>query len=319
MKTDCNNQDTKTAARRNGRGHRQKVESCSALFLALWLSLGYLQASRAGINAGESADPRDLQSPPGDYFSNWFKRVDETLAEQPHWIAPIFLTTPLLTELYRYDQNWQHLSNGGGNLKVFGAGKGLELIPARTIQLILGVPPYEQRSGKNAAQGIGDYPFLLIKNRFLSANEENGNYVLTGFLAFSAPVGSRAFTTNNFAITPTIAVGKGWGNFDMQLTFSSTFPTGDVHTLGTPLLTNLTFQYHLLELLWPEVEVNYTYWPNGANRGKNQVFITPGVVLGRIRLYGRLTLTVGTGYQFAVSDAHPQYENNWILSVRTNF
>jgi hypothetical protein len=57
----------------------------------------------------------------------------------------------------------------------------------------------------------------------------------------------------------------------------------------------------------------------GANRGKNQVFITPGVVLGRIRLYGRLTLTVGTGYQFTVSDAHQQYENNWILSVRTNF
>jgi hypothetical protein len=44
-----------------------------------------------------------------------------------------------------------------------------------------------------------------------------------------------------------------------------------------------------------------------------------GVVLGRIRLYGRLTLTAGTGYQFAVSDAHPQYEKNWILSVRTNF
>jgi hypothetical protein len=39
----------------------------------------------------------------------------------------------------------------------------LELIPAKTIQLILGVPPYFQRSGKHAAQGIGDYPFLLIK------------------------------------------------------------------------------------------------------------------------------------------------------------
>jgi hypothetical protein len=118
LKTNCNNQDTKTAVRRKVRGHRQKVESCSALFLALWLGLGYLQASRAGINADESTNPRDLQSAPGDYFSNWFKRVDETQAEQPHWIAPIFLTTPLLTELYRYDQNWQHLSNGGGNLKV---------------------------------------------------------------------------------------------------------------------------------------------------------------------------------------------------------
>jgi hypothetical protein len=59
--------------------------------------------------------------------------------------------------------------------------------------------------------------------------------------------------------------------------------------------------------------------PLAISRGKNQIFITPGVLLGRIRLYGRLTLTVGTGYQFAVSDAHPQYENNRILSVRTNF
>jgi hypothetical protein len=29
---------------------------------------------------------------------------------------------------------------------------------------------------------------------------------------------------------------------------------------------------------------------------RRQVFITPGVVLGRIRLYGRLTLTVGTDH-----------------------
>jgi hypothetical protein len=299
--------------------HRQKLQICSAWFLALWLNLGYLQTSRAGIDAGEFAESRDLQSALGEYFNDWFKRVDETQAVQPHWIAPLVTTTPLLTELYRYDQNWEHLSNGAGNVRVFNGGKGLELIPAKTIQLVFGLPPYEQRSGKNAAHGIGDYPFLLIKNRFLSANEENGNYVLTGFLAFSAPVGSHGFTTNNFAITPTIAAGKGWGNFDMQLTFGGTFPTGDAHTLGTPLLTNLTFQYHLLELLWPEVEVNYTYWPNGANSGKNQVFLTTGVVLGRIRLSGRKTLTVGAGYQFAVSHDHPQFDNNWILSVRTNF
>jgi hypothetical protein len=313
------NSDKKPAMYRIIWSHKQKVQICSAWFLTLWLNLGYLQSSRAGIDTGEFPGGRDLQSASGDYFSDWFKRVDETQAVQPHWIAPLFTITPLLTELYRYDQYWEHLSNGGGNLKVFDAGKGLELIPAKTIQLIFGLAPYEQRTGKNAAQGIGDYPFLLIKNRFLCANEENGNYVLTGFLAFGAPVGSRAFTTNNFAITPTIAAGKGWGKFDIQLTFGSTFPTGDVHTLGTPLLTNVTFQYHLLELLWPEVELNYTYWPNGANRGKNQIFITPGVILGRIRLYGRLTLSVGTGYQFTVSHAHPQYENNWIFSVRTNF
>ena len=300
-------------------GHRQRGQIYSAWFLALWLNLGYLQSSRGGIDADEFAGSLDLRSATGDYFSDWFKRVDETQALQPHWIAPLVTTTPLLTELFRYDQFWEHLPSGGGNLKIFDGGKGLELIPAKTIQLIFGLPPYEQRTGKNAAEGIGDYPFLLIKNRFLSANEGNGNYVLTGFLAFSAPTGSRTFTTSNFAITPTIAGGKGWGNFDMVLDFGPTFPTGDVHRLGIPLLTNLVFQYHLLQVLWPEVEVNYTYWPNGPNRGKNQVFITPGVVIGKIRLYERLTLTVGTGYQFAVSPAHPQFENNWILSIRTNF
>jgi hypothetical protein len=52
---------------------------------------------------------------------------------------------------------------------------------------------------------------------------------------------------------------------------------------------------------------------------ENEVFLTTGVVLGRFRLSGRKTLTVGAGYQFAVSHDHPQFENNWILSVRTNF
>jgi hypothetical protein len=39
---------------------------------------------------------------------------------------------------------------------------------------------------------------------------------------------------------------------------------------------------------------NYTRTPK-----MNQIFITPGVVLGRIRLYGRLTLTVGFFSRFS--------------------
>jgi hypothetical protein len=144
---------------------------------------------------------------------------------------------------------------------------------------------------------------------------------LSGFLAFSAPTGSNVFSTKNFAITPSIAGGKGWGDFDVMSTFGIDFPTGDVHKLGTPLLTNVTFQYHVPKtLLWPEVEVNYTYWPNGPNRGKNQVFLLPGLNVGHThRLYGRVTLNLAVGYQFAVSHAYPQYENNWIASIRINF
>jgi hypothetical protein len=63
-----------------------------------------------------------------DYFANWFARVDQTLAEQPHWKAPLTTTTPLLTELMRYDQNWERLP-GGARPQMFDSGKGLELIP----------------------------------------------------------------------------------------------------------------------------------------------------------------------------------------------
>jgi hypothetical protein len=83
------------------------------------------------------------------------------------------------------------------------------------------------------------------------------------------------------------------------------------------VLTNVTLQYHMLKVFWPQLEVNY--WPNGPNRGKNQVFLLPGVVLGSMPLYKRLAWTVGVGYQFAVSHAHPQYENNWIFDFRINF
>jgi hypothetical protein len=197
---------------------RRKIQSWGSWILVLLIGFGYLESARAGSASdafADSLDPTSGQNPNllagiGDYFTDWFKRIDETQAVRPNFMVPVFTVSPLLTELYRYDQYWEHLSNGGGNIKVFDAGKGLFLIPAKTIEVDFDIPPYEERSGKNPAQGFGDYPFLLIKNRFLSANAENGNYILSGFLAFSAPTGSNAFSTKNFAITPNIAGGKGW-------------------------------------------------------------------------------------------------------------
>jgi hypothetical protein len=266
-----------------------------------------------------SEDSPNLLSAVGDYFRDWYKRVDEIQAVQPDWKPPLFATSPLLTELYKYDQYWEHLSNGAGNLTIFDAGKGFEFIPAKPIEVIIGLPPYEERSGRNPAVGFGDWPFLLLKYRLFSANEENGNYCLTPFVAFTAPTGSNAFSAKNFGITPTISVGKGWRDFDVLLTFGDNLPTGDFHKLGTPLLTNVVFQYRVFKVIWPELEVNYTYWPNGPNRGKNQVFLLPGIVIGSNPLYKRLTWSMGVGYQFAVSHASPQYENNWIFDFRINF
>jgi hypothetical protein len=176
----------------------QKIQSFSTWYLVLLLSLAYLRSSRAQSAMDAFADNLDPPSAFEDYFRDWFKRVDETQAVQPHWKTPLFTTTPLLTELIKYDIYWQHLSNGAGNLTNFGAGKGLELIPAKPIETIIGIPPYLERSGKNPAEGFGDWPFLLVKYRLFSANEENGNYILTTYFPFTAPTGSNAFSTKNF-------------------------------------------------------------------------------------------------------------------------
>ena len=63
-------------------------------------------------------------------------------------------------------------------------------------------------------------PFLLMKYRVLSANEQEGNYVLTAFLQGSAPIGAERFSTDAYAIIPTIAGGIGRGNLNVQTTLS---------------------------------------------------------------------------------------------------
>jgi len=268
--------------------------------------------------ASVRADDTQPSSPIVDYFDHWFDRVGVAQASQPHWITPLSTTTPRLEQEFRYDQYWETLPHGGGHVDSFGAGKGLELIPTEETEIILGVPPYMDRSGKIDHGGLGDMPFL-IKYRLLSANEEQGNYIVTAFLQGSVPMGDRTFSSHHYAIGPTLAFGAGWGDFDIQTTLGVSFPTGAADRIGHAAAFNTAFQYHVWEVLWPEFEVNYTYWPDGEKQGKNQVYLTPGIVFGRFPIVDRLKLIVGVGYQFAVAPENPGYQHNWILSVRTAF
>ena len=136
------------------------------------------------------------------YFANWFKRVKETQAEQPHWLTPLFTTTPRLEEEFRSDIVWTPVA-GGTNMN-YGAGKGLELIPTKQTEIILGVPPYQVPL--KGSHGFGNIP-LLLKYRFLTGNEEHGNYIITAFLGGSIPYGR--FASEYGSVTPTLAFGKG--------------------------------------------------------------------------------------------------------------
>lgn len=234
--------------------------------------------------------------PVTDFFSKWFERVEAAKASQPQWMTPIATVTPRLEEEVRYDQYWEHMGNGAA-LTNFDSGKGIELIPTDSNEVLINLPPYEERSRRRPASGFGDWPVLTIKQRFVSANEQNGNYVVSGFLGVQAPLGSSAFTNHAWVLTPTLAAGKGWGDFDVQATVSVPLPLSDEHEIGTSVVTNVALQYHLGRFFWPEIEANATYWADGPRGGKTQVFLTPGLILGRLPLVGRSKLIIGVGYQ----------------------
>jgi hypothetical protein len=165
---------------------------------------------------------------------------------------------------------------------------------------------------------------MQLKYRILSANEQQGNYILTAFVQMSAPTGFAAITNNVYVVQPTIAFGKGWGDFDFQATVSQQYavdsigPPGSSQAFGNPFLANVAFQYHVLKYFWPEWEVNYTYWPGGTHSDLSQVLLTPGLVVGGIPLGGRTNLLFGVGYQFAVTD-NPVTRNNWVVAARMTF
>ena len=249
------------------------------------------------------------------YLGGWFDRVSRTQAEQPHWITPLFTTTPRLEQEFRYDMGWQDTARG--ELANYGGGKGLEFIPSERTEIIVSPPPYLVHQNPVLPDGFGDTSFLL-KYRFIARNEESGNYIVTAFLGSTIPTGSYNNGAENAVVTPTIALGKGWGNFDVQTTLGIGIPVGDTGRLGAPLAYNAAFQYRLLKKLWPELEVSGVSFQSGPHDGRQQVFLSPGFVIGKIHLWRRLGLTVGAGEQIAVTRFHT-YNHNRVLSVRFPF
>ena len=258
------------------------------------------------------------------FFDTWASIARAAKASQPHWITPLATVTPRLEQEFRYDEFFEH-TNAGADIRVDDGGKGLEFIPTMTNEVLINLPPHDDRTIVKPANGWSDWPALTVKQRLLSANEENGNYIVTAFLGFTAPTGTVPFTNNARIVTPTLAAGKGWGDFDIQATVGVPVPLDHEDTIGVSIVTNVAFQYHIAKYFWPEVEVNYTHWTDGDRSGKDQVFITPGLILGRFELAKDMNLIVGAGYQFAVTPVTtkpvltPVYDNNWIATTRLTF
>ena len=252
----------------------------------------------------------------GQFIDKWQDRVQQTQAEQPHWITPLVTVTPRLEQEFRFDVLRQLTPSG--ELLNLGAGKGLELIPSRNIEIIIAAPPaYLIHNNPAIKDGFADESFLL-KYRLASGNEEHGKYILTFFLGGSIPTGSYRNGSVAAVVTPTIAAGKGFGRFSVQSTLGVALPVDSVSRLGHAVAWNTAFQYHARRFLWPELEVNSTFNEGGTNDGKKQTFLTPGLVVGRIPLRNRLGLTLGAGIQIAATHFHT-FDHNLIFTARLPF
>ena len=251
------------------------------------------------------------------FIERWQERVTQTQAEQPHWVTPLVTVTPRLEQEFRFDVLRQEMPTGHELLNL-GAGKGLELIPSNRLEIIIAAPPaYLLHHNPEIKDGFGDETFLL-KYRVLSANEEHGSYILTLFLAGSIPTGSYRNGSVAAVVTPMIAAGKGFRRFSVQSTLGVSLPVDSVSRLGHPVAWNTAFQYHVQRFLWPELEVNSTFFEGGLNDGKKQTFLTPGLVIGRFPLHNRLALTLGVGMQIAATHFHT-FDHNLVLSARLPF
>lgn len=241
--------------------------------------------------------------------------VTKTQSEQPHWITPAVTVTPRLEQEYRFDIFWQ--PNAAGVVtENYGGSKGLEVIPAPNVEVIFIQPPYLVHNDPKVKDGWGDFQ-ILAKYRIIARNEESGNYILTAFFQVSFPTGQFKNGSTNHIITPTIAYGKGFRRFSWQGTFGVTLPTGNTNVIGRTYPWNNAFQYQVGKL-WPEIEVNYTHFQQGANDGRTQLFLTPGIVIGRFPIHKRVAFVFGGGFQIATTHFHTN-NHNGILTLRLPF
>ncbi|MEG9435117.1 hypothetical protein JAO29_02905 [Edaphobacter sp. HDX4] len=252
-------------------------------------------------------------------FKAWEDRVRATSARQPGWPVPVISPSSVIVQLARVDFVHQYTSTHAETWN-YDNGKGVNLIPFARTEFDINLPSYIQHNSPTVKDGAGDVSFVG-KYRMFAANE-GGNYSTAVQMAFSVPTGSYKNGTAVSTITPTVIGGKGFGKFDVQSAVGGILPTSSVNTIGRTISWNTAAQRKVGKYFWPELEANASYYHGGPNDGKNQVFLTPGVIVSKIKLRSdpkdRLGLVVGSGFQIATSHYH-SYNHSLILTARLVF
>ena len=262
------------------------------------------------------------------FIARYQARVSATQAEQPHWVTPLVTVTPRLEQEVRTD--FLRTTNAATVTKWnYDNGKGLELIPERHVEILVNLPPFIAHHSAGDNDGFGDVSFNS-KYRFYARNEEKGNAIITAFFAGSIPTGKNGNGSCCAVVTPTLAMGKGFGLLALTTTAGGSLPITNSKGLGHTIAWNNVAQYRLAKtgvarFFWPEVELNSSFFKGGASDGKTTVYATPGLIVGRIPLThdasgkpGRLGLTFGAGDQIALTKFRSS-NHNLVFTARLPF
>lgn len=258
--------------------------------------------------------------PSGNFFQRWQARATHIQSQQPRWMVPAVSAYPMLIQVFRADFTRQ-ISPTGVRTWNLDANRGLNLIPFSRTEFDILLPSFFEHSDKTL-DGFGDMS-VQAKFRILSANEKQGNYLLSAQLVGVIPTGSHKNGATDASINPTINGGKGWGRFDFISNLGATLPTGNTTQIGRTLTTGTVAQYHVGKYLWPELEINTTRFYGSTRDGKVQTFITPGLVAGRFAFHphdprARSGFVGGFGFQVAATTYHT-YNHSLVFTGRYIF
>jgi hypothetical protein len=257
---------------------------------------------------------------PSNFFSSWENRVRATLAHQPAWPIPVIAPSSQIVQLFRFDVVHQY-APARTSTWIYDNGKGLNLIPFAKTEIDINLPTYIQHNTPKTIDGAGDVNFA-IKYRAFAGNEQHGNYSTAFQLAGSVPTGSYKNGTAVSTLTPTVLATKGFGHFALQSTLGAILPTSSTVTVGRTVTWNSTTQYRLGKIFYPELEANANFYHGGPNDGKNQTFLSPGLMVSKLKFRkdpkDRLALICGAGFQIATSTFH-SYNHSVILTSRFAF
>jgi hypothetical protein len=255
-----------------------------------------------------------------DFAAHWEDRVRQTSARQPAFPIPVIAPSSQLVQLVRFDVLRQITPTHFTTI-IVDNGKGLNLIPFANTEVDVNLPSLIEHHNVKSVDGTGDFS-AVIKYRPFASPSEAHNFSFGGQAIFTVPTGSYKNGTAVSTIQPSLMGGKGFGHFAVQSTLGGILPNRSVASIGRTVTWNTTAQYQVAKIFWPEIESNTSFYHLGPNDGKSQNFLSPGVMISKIKFRkdpkDRGALILGGSVQIATSTYHA-YNHALVFTSRLAF